>query len=88
MVGKKRSTKKRSKKSSRTSKKTGRRRAPASKPTKGDCRCYYKGNEPSPKGFGYCAHCGRVGQEKFGTDGQRWKIKRRANGSIYWAKLR
>ncbi|KKL80223.1 hypothetical protein LCGC14_2006890, partial [marine sediment metagenome] len=71
--------------SRKVSKKRSRVRA---KPTKGDCKCYYKGSEPSPKGNGYCAHCGHLGAERIGRDGMKWKIKTRATGSLYWAKLR
>ena len=36
---------------------------------------YYKGNEPSPKGLGYCAHAESVGFKKIGQDGRMWIIK-------------
>ena len=70
--------------------KASKRRSKAAllKPTKGACRCYYKGSEPSPKGKGYCAHCGRVGTHRIGNDGNRWEIKQRKTGALYWAKVR
>jgi len=40
----------------------------------------YKGNEPSPKGFGYCAHSQEIGIEKKGTDGNNWIIKEYKSG--------
>ena len=79
--GSKKTSKKGSKKTSKTVKKHTK-----SIPTKGDCRCYYKGSEPSPKGLGYCAHCGKEGMTKFGRDGLKWVITRRENGSMYWKK--
>jgi hypothetical protein len=81
-------SRKASKKGSRKVSKKGTRKGTRAKPTKGDCKCYYKGSEPSPKGKGYCAHCGNLGTEKVGTDGMKWKIKKRANGSLYWAKMK
>ncbi len=71
--------------SRKVSRKASRRRA---KPTKGNCKCYYKGTEPSPKGKGYCAHCGHLGSERIGIDGRKWKIKRRSTGSLYWARMK
>jgi hypothetical protein len=35
---------------------------------------YYKGNEPSPKGLGYCAGAEEVGEEMIGKDGNMWVI--------------
>ena len=32
----------------------------------------YTGNEPSPKGLGYCAHTQDVGTTKTGNDGNTW----------------
>lgn len=32
----------------------------------------YKGNEPSPKGYGYCAHVEPTGIIRIGTDGNAW----------------
>jgi hypothetical protein len=34
----------------------------------------YKGNEPSPKGLGYCAHCEKVGTIKKGYDDNKWIV--------------
>ena len=46
---------------------------------------YYKGDEPSPKGYGYCAHARREGERMQGTNGGQWIVKRRSTGSLYWA---
>ena len=35
----------------------------------------YKGNEPSPKGLGYCAHTMKEGSKKIGKDGNKWIVK-------------
>ena len=29
----------------------------------------YKGDEPSPKGLGYCAHAEKTGESRIGSDG-------------------
>lgn len=47
--------------------------------------CTYTGNEPSPKGFGFCARNEQVGTKKIGTDGNVWIVKKRESGR-YWAK--
>lgn len=39
-----------------------------------DSKRTYKGDEPSPKGLGYCAHAERVGKTREGQDGNTWKV--------------
>jgi hypothetical protein len=34
----------------------------------------YKGKEPSPKGFGFCAHSESIGTIKNGLDGNLWIV--------------
>ena len=46
----------------------------------------YKGTEPSPKGFGYCAGGMKVGEKKKGKDGNMWIVKQVKNGSKRWMK--
>ena len=46
----------------------------------------YKGNEPSPKGLGYCAHTQSVGTTKTGNDGNIWIVKTTYNGTKRWVK--
>lgn len=46
----------------------------------------YKGNEPSPKGLGYCAHAMSVGTEKKGSDGNIWVVKKTNSGQKRWVK--
>ena len=36
----------------------------------------YNGNEPSPKGLGYCAHAEKNGTIKKGKDGNKWIVKK------------
>lgn len=35
----------------------------------------YKGNEPSPKGNGWCAHAEEIGTMRLGMDGQVWTVR-------------
>jgi hypothetical protein len=44
----------------------------------------YKGNEPSPKGLGYCGHCEKVGIIKKGLDGNLWIIINTKKNSKKW----
>jgi len=46
----------------------------------------YKGDEPSPKGLGYCAHAEKEGKIMEGKDGNKWIIKKLENGSKRWVK--
>ena len=34
----------------------------------------YKGNEPSPKGLGYCAHAEDLNKKRKGKDGNIWIV--------------
>ena len=42
---------------------------------KNDCKRYYRGDEPSPKGLGYCAHAEKINQRRRGKDGKFWVVK-------------
>ena len=42
---------------------------------KNDCKRYYRGDEPSPKGLGYCAHAEKINQRRRGRDGKFWVVK-------------
>ena len=46
----------------------------------------YKGNEPSPKGLGYCAHAEKLGKIKKGFDGNKWIVSKTKNGIKRWIK--
>lgn len=43
---------------------------------KSSCECKFTGNEPSPKGFGKCAHCTKPGTMHMGADGRVWIVKK------------
>lgn len=47
----------------------------------------YTGNEPSPKGLGYCAHNQKIGLIKKGKDGNNWEVKKIQNGGKRWVKI-
>ena len=46
----------------------------------------YKGDKPSPKGLGYCAHAEKLGVSKKGKDGNIWKIEATSKGVKRWVK--
>jgi hypothetical protein len=46
----------------------------------------YTGDEPSPKGLGYCAHAEKIGTIKKGKDGNIWIIKKTKCGKQRWIK--
>jgi len=47
----------------------------------------YKGDEPSPKGLGHCAHAEKLGTEMKGKDGNMWKVTETKTGSKRWNKF-
>ena len=55
---------------------------------KNDSKKSYKGTEPSPKGFGYCAHPEKVDKVKKGKDGNKWIIKKNIKGIKRWVKIK
>ena len=54
---------------------------------KNDPKKKYKGDEPSPKGLGYCAHAEKEGIKKKGKDGNMWEVKKVKNGCKRWIKI-
>ena len=46
----------------------------------------YKGNEPSPKGLGYCAHAEKLNKKKKGKDGNMWIVSETKKGIRRWIK--
>lgn len=44
----------------------------------------YKGDEPSPKGLGYCAHAETAGKTRKGKDGRKWIVALDKNGTRSW----
>ena len=53
---------------------------------KNDSTRKYKGDEPSPKGLGFCAHADKEELIKKGNDGNIWKVKKDKNGTKRWVK--
>lgn len=47
----------------------------------------YRGNEPSPKGNGVCAHAEREGLEMQGRDGRWWRVTKDRIGRKSWRPL-
>lgn len=43
---------------------------------KNDSKKYYRGDEPSPKGLGYCARPEKIGKIRKGLDGNQWTIQK------------
>ncbi len=56
-------------------------------PCKNDPSSTYKGDEPSPKGLGYCAHAEKVGKTMKGKDGNMWIISETAKKIKRWVKV-
>jgi len=53
---------------------------------KNDPKKFYKGDEPSPKGLGYCAHAESIGKVRKGKDGNNWKVESTSKGIKRWIK--
>jgi len=54
---------------------------------KNDPKRKYKGDEPSPKGLGWCAHGEKEGEVRKGRDGNKWIVKKVSSGSLRWVKV-
>ena len=54
---------------------------------KNDSKRTYSGDEPSPKGKGYCAHAEPLGKTMKGRDGKTWEVKGVSSGSKRWVKV-
>ncbi len=55
---------------------------------KNDKKATYTGNEPSPKGLGWCAHAEKVGVKKTGRDGLTWVVDTTSTGVKRWVKAK
>ena len=53
---------------------------------KNDPSATYKGDEPSPKGIGICAHAEPTGAVRKGRDGNAWVVIETRGGVRRWAK--
>jgi hypothetical protein len=51
---------------------------------KNDASRKYKGDEPSPKGLGWCAHTETAGATRKGKDGRKWTVALDKNGTKSW----
>lgn len=51
-----------------------------------DAKANYKGDEPSPKGLGFCAHAEKVGAVREGRDKGVWVVQKAANGVRRWVR--
>ena len=47
----------------------------------------YSGDEPSPKGLGWCAHAEKEGKIRKGKDNNNWIVTKVSSGSLRWIKL-
>ncbi len=88
IISKKKSLRKTSKIKNKTAKK---KRKTVNKRNKRVCNCdidrFYQGNEPSPKGLGFCAHCTPLNVTMKGLDGNLWENKKFIKGKR-WVKVR
>ncbi len=55
-------------------------------PCKNDPARRFRGDEPSPKGLGWCAHAERTGSERRGKDGAPWHVATTALGVKRWVR--
>lgn len=55
---------------------------------KNDSTRSYKGNEPSPKGLGYCGHAEKLGKKRKGLDGNFWIVVKNKSGIKRWTKYK
>lgn len=53
-------------------------------PCKNDKSRTFKGDEPSPKGLGFCAHAETPGKTRKGRDGRKWVVREDAKGTKSW----
>jgi len=54
---------------------------------KNDITRTYVGNEPSPKGIGYCAHKEKLYNIRIGKDGYKWIVKKTKSGVKRWNRI-
>ena len=73
--------------SKRVNKRTRRKIVPKGKKCICDDKRSFKGDEPSPKGLGYCAHCTPLRVVMKGQDGNLWENQEYAKGKR-WVLIR
>lgn len=87
IISKKRSLRKNSLKIKRKTIKKNRKTTKKKRVCNCDIDRYYQGNEPSPKGLGFCAHCTPLNVTMKGLDGNLWENKKFSKGKR-WIKAR
>lgn len=55
-------------------------------PCKNDKTKMYTGDEPSPKGLGWCSNKEKEGKIRKGRDGNMWIVRKLENGTHRWVK--
>ena len=53
---------------------------------RGEYKTYYRGDEPSPKGLGWCARSEEVGKRRRGNDGEMWVVREDRIGRLSWKR--
>ena len=56
-------------------------------PCLNDSKRSFKGDEPSPKGLGFCAHAEKAGTTKTGLNGMPWITEKNKKGVVRWAPV-
>ena len=51
-----------------------------------DSKRHFSGNEPSPKGLGFCAHAEKEGTIRMGRNQKEWIVKADKHGVMSWKK--
>lgn len=87
IISKKRSLRKNSSKIKRKTIKKNRKTTKKKRVCNCDIDRFYQGNEPSPKGLGFCAHCTPLNVTMKGLDGNLWENKKFSKGKR-WIKAR
>lgn len=87
IISKKRSLRKNSLKIKRKTIKKNRKTTKKKRVCNCDIDRFYQGNEPSPKGLGFCAHCTPLNVTMKGLDGNLWENKKFSKGKR-WIKAR
>lgn len=87
IISKKRSLRKNSLKIKRKTIKKNRKTTKKKRVCNCDIDRFYQGNEPSPKGLGFCDHCTPLNVTMKGLDGNLWENKKFSKGKR-WIKAR
>lgn len=55
---------------------------------KNDCKRYYRGHEPSPKGLGFCAHAEKINKRRKGRNGKMWIVRKTKRNVRRWVPVK